>query len=108
MGKLPHLTRPRQMSSGAMMDIDAATRRNLELTRTLTGDRKGSLLSTIDRTITAAGARALQTRLSLPCDIAAITARLDEIECLADNTALRSDIRTFLKTYRIWNGRYLA
>lgn len=99
MGKLPHLTRPRQMISGAMMEIDAATRRNLELTRTLTGDRKGSLLSTIDRTLTAAGARMLQSRLSAPlCDRAAVNQRLDEIETLVAQIPLRNQLRGLLKT----------
>lgn len=99
MGKLPHLFRPRQITSGGMMEIDAATRRNLELTRTLTGDRKGSLLATIDRTVTAPGARLLQARLSSPlCDMAAIRQRLDEIQTLYDNTELRIDLRTRLKS----------
>lgn len=98
MGKLPHLFRPRQLSTGAMMEIDAATRRNLELTRTLTGDRKGSLLATIDCTVTAPGARLLQTRLSSPlCDVAAINQRLDEIETLVQNATLRNDLRRQFK-----------
>lgn len=97
-GKLPHIFRPRQLSSSGMLEIDAATRRNLELTRTLTGERKGSLLATIDRAITAAGARLLQSRLSAPlCDMAIITQRLNEIETLVDNSKLRGDIRTKLK-----------
>ena len=99
LGKMPHLSRPRQMSSGAMMEIDAATRRNLELTRTMTGDRKGSLLATIDRTITAGGARLLQSRLSAPlCDSAAIDQRLDEIEFLLNEPKLRNDVRGLMKT----------
>ncbi len=98
MGKLPHLGRPRQMSSGAMMEIDAATRRNLELARTLTGDRKGSLLFTMDRTVTAAGARLLQSRLSAPlCDKVAINRRLDEIDLLVTQTQLCERLRALLK-----------
>ncbi|MDB5490627.1 MAG: mutS [Micavibrio sp.] len=99
MGKLPHIFRPRQLSSGGMMEIDAATRRNLEVTRTLTGERKGSLLATIDRAITAPGARLLQSRLSSPlCDLPVLTQRLNEIETLVDDTKLRGDIRTKLKS----------
>jgi DNA mismatch repair protein MutS len=98
MGKLPHLFRPRQLSSGAMMEIDAATRRNLELTRTLTGDRKGSLLATIDRTVTASGARLLQARLSAPlCDTAAIGQRHDEISALVEHSKLCAALRVALK-----------
>lgn len=51
-GKMPYIDRPKQIASGAVMEIDAATRRSLEITRTMTGERKGSLLSCIDRTMT--------------------------------------------------------
>ena len=62
------------------MQIDAATRRNLELITTLAGERKGSLLATIDRTATAAGARLLAEHLAAPLtDPAAIAARLDAV-----------------------------
>ena len=50
----------------AAMQIDAATRANLELTRSLSGKRQGSLLAAIDRTVTAGGARLLERRLSSP------------------------------------------
>ena len=49
---------PRRLDGGAVMEIDAATRRNLELTETLSGERQGSLLATIDRTVSPAPARA--------------------------------------------------
>lgn len=97
-GKIPHLKRPAQISANATMDIDASTRRNLELSRTLSGDRKGSLLSIIDRTITASGARALQLRLSAPLtDISALTQRQDEIEVFLSNNNLRQGLRDYLK-----------
>ena len=57
-GRLPRLSPPRRLADGAIMEIDQATRRNLELNQTLNGERAGSLLSTIDRTRTGAGARA--------------------------------------------------
>lgn len=98
-GKMPYLATPRQLSFGAVMEIDAATQRSLELTRTQTNDRKGSLLATIDRTVTAAGARALHARLSSPmCDLNTINARLDEVECLYSNNMLRNDLRELLKS----------
>src|SRR5690606_16020383 len=97
-GKMPYLAPPRQIASGAVMEIDAATRRNLELTRTMTGERKGSLLGTIDRTITAAGARMLQSCVSAPLnDLKAINRRLDRIECFVTDSALRAAIREQLK-----------
>jgi DNA mismatch repair protein MutS len=65
-GRLPLLRPPVRESVGGLMQIDAATRRNLELTRSLSGGREGSLLSAIDRTVTGAGARLLETRLNGP------------------------------------------
>ncbi len=97
-GKVPHLKRPNQISGGENMEIDAATRRNLELNRTLSGERKGSLLHTIDRTVTASGARALQLRLSAPLtDINALHARQDEVEIFVNQTSLRDSMRDYLK-----------
>jgi DNA mismatch repair protein MutS len=55
-GRLPRLARPRRLPAGAAMEIDGATRRNLELARTLAGDRKGTLIDVVDQTVTGAGA----------------------------------------------------
>ncbi len=97
-GKLPYLARPRQIASGGIMEIDAATRRNLELTRTLTGERKGSLLDAIDRTITGPGARLLQSYLSSPLtDLTEINTRLNRIQCFNDDTRLKAALRDQLK-----------
>jgi len=49
-GALPHISPPQREQPGTAMRIDAATRRNLELSVTLVGERQGSLLATIDRT----------------------------------------------------------
>lgn len=98
-GKMPHLARPRQLALGAVMEIDAATRRNLELIRTLTGERRGSLLDVIDRTITPPGARLLQARLAAPLtDLAEIAARQAMVACGVNNNSLRSGLRETLKT----------
>ncbi|MDA0704309.1 MAG: DNA mismatch repair protein MutS, partial [Proteobacteria bacterium] len=79
-GRLPRLGHPRRLAEGAVMEIDAATRRNLELARTLSGQRKGSLLATIDRTVTGPGARLLAAHLSAPLtDPEAIGGRLDMV-----------------------------
>jgi len=84
-GRLPLLTPPRRERAGGIMEIDAATRRNLELTEALSGGRRGSLLGAIDATRTGAGARLLAARLAAPLtDPAAIEARLDALDwCLA-------------------------
>ncbi|PIW27230.1 MAG: DNA mismatch repair protein MutS [Rhodospirillales bacterium CG15_BIG_FIL_POST_REV_8_21_14_020_66_15] len=96
-GKVPRLAPPRVMNAGAVMGIDAATRRNLELTRTLTGERRGSLLDVIDRTLTGAGARLLAARLAAPLtDPAAIAERLDAVEFFHDDARLTDDLRAAL------------
>jgi len=97
-GKLPHLAPPRRVSAGALMEIDAATRRNLELVRTLSGERQGSLLSVIDRTVSGGGARALAARLSAPLtDPAAVNGRLDMVSWFVDDPATRDDLRERLR-----------
>jgi DNA mismatch repair protein MutS len=76
----PRLDPPRKHAAQHVMQLDAATQRNLELTATLSGERKGSLLSVLDATVTAAGARLLATRLTQPlADAAMIHARLDAV-----------------------------
>ncbi|NQW09296.1 MAG: DNA mismatch repair protein MutS [Alphaproteobacteria bacterium] len=96
-GKMPRLSQPRRWRPGGVMEIDAATRRNLELTRTLSGDRAGSLLATIDRTVTGAGARLLSARLSAPLtDPAAIATRLDAVGFFVTVERARTDLRVVL------------
>ncbi|MEI4484372.1 MULTISPECIES: DNA mismatch repair protein MutS [unclassified Phyllobacterium] len=76
----PPLMRPERESEGSSLFIDPATRGNLELLRTLSGKREGSLLRAIDRTTTGGGARLLAERLTSPLtDPAAIAERLDSI-----------------------------
>ena len=97
-GKLPALAPPSRVASTAFMSIDAATRRNLELTETLAGGRKGSLLATIDRTLTCAGARELAARLAAPLtDIGTIGARHDAVGFFAADGELRRAMREQLK-----------
>jgi DNA mismatch repair protein MutS len=97
-GRMPHLAAPRRLLSGAAMLIDPATRRNLELAETLSGERRGSLLAVIDRTATGAGARLLARYLALPLtDPGSIADRLDMLgHFLADST-MREAARDLLK-----------
>ena len=98
-GKLPRLERPQHIHAGAVMEIDAATRRNLELTQTLSGEFKGSLLSIIDRTITGPGARLLALRVAEPSTFPAlIVGRLDMVGFFADQERAREDLRKHLKS----------
>jgi DNA mismatch repair protein MutS len=97
-GKLPALKPLTQWAERAFMSIDAATRRNLELTETLTGTRNGSLLACIDRTVTAAGARELGNRLSSPLtDVSAIVQRQDAVAFFAADSELRRKLREDLR-----------
>lgn len=98
-GKLPRLETPRQLAQGATLEIDAATRRNLELVVTLNGQRKGSLLETIDRTVSGAGARLLSGWLASPLtDKEQINQRLDGVQFFTENPAPRDRIRALLKS----------
>ena len=97
-GKHPPLSVPAREAAGATLAIDEATRGNLELTRTLSGERRGSLLAAIDRTVTAAGARLLARRLAAPLtDPAEIAGRLDAVAAFVEEAAIRNDLRTRLK-----------
>ncbi len=79
------------------MAIDAATRRNLELARGLGGERRGSLLAVIDRTVTGAGARLLAANLSGPLTAPeAINGRLDMVQYFFDDERLRTGAREIL------------
>lgn len=97
-GKLPLLRPPVRETPGGTMQIDAATRRNLELTQALSGGREGSLLAAVDRTVTAAGARLLERRISAPSrDLAVIHARQAAVGHLLENARLRDDLRAALR-----------
>jgi DNA mismatch repair protein MutS len=93
LGKRPPLSPPLRESAGATLAIDQATRSNLELTRTMTGERRGSLLAAIDRTVTAAGSRLLAQRLAAPLtDANAIAERLDSVEMFVVDGGLRGEV----------------
>jgi len=98
-GKRPPLSPPVREAAGATLAIDQATRANLELIRTLGGERRGSLLASIDRTVTAAGSRLLAQRLAAPLtDPVEIAHRLDAVSAFVNDSAMRSDLRGTLKT----------
>jgi DNA mismatch repair protein MutS len=94
----PPLGHPERETAGSTLFIDAATRANLELVRTLSGSRDGSLLSAIDRTVTGAGARLLADRLTSPLTAPeAVNARLDSVAWLIGEPDLRDGLRASLK-----------
>ncbi|MBP1887855.1 DNA mismatch repair protein MutS [Sinorhizobium mexicanum] len=94
----PALGIPERESVASTLFIDPATRANLELVKTLSGAREGTLLRALDRTVTSGGARLLAERLMSPLtDPDRINARLDSIEVLADQPSFATDLRDALR-----------
>ena len=97
LGKRPPLSPPLREAQGATLSIDQATRANLELTRTLGGERRGSLLAAIDRTVTSAGSRLLAQRLAAPLtEPELIGQRLDTVEIFVEDAIVRQQTRELL------------
>jgi len=97
-GKIPALAPPRRSGESGFLAIDPATRQSLEIDRTQRGERDGSLLAAIDRTVTSGGARALAERIARPLrDPTAINHGLDAVEWLLERRDLRRDLRDGLR-----------
>jgi DNA mismatch repair protein MutS len=97
-GKLPALSPPRRAGEADVMAIDPATRTSLEIEKTLSGQRDGSLLGCIDRCVTAAGSRLLAARLARPLlDPDAINVRLDAVQWMVERRQLRERLRESLR-----------
>jgi len=96
---LKMIERPRKITAQSILMIDPATRRSLELEVTLSGHRQGTLLSTIDETMTAAGGRLLSLRLNAPLtNPSAIAGRLDSVTFFVEHPNVREQVRQALKT----------
>lgn len=92
------LTSLRHYSLNEFMTLDAATRRNLELTETLRGETRGSLLGALDCTITPMGKRLLRQWVSQPLlDLQKIEERQDGVEFFFRDGLLRAELRAALK-----------
>ncbi len=97
-GRIPRIEKPVKLFENKVIEIDGATRRSLELTESLTGDKNACLLGVIDRTVTGAGGRLLHNRVANPLlDIAEINERLDIIEFFMENNSVREEFRSLLK-----------
>ncbi|MEM1133916.1 MAG: DNA mismatch repair protein MutS [Pseudomonadota bacterium] len=97
-GSEAFLTAPERRETQAFLAMDAATRQSLEITTSVSGSRTLSLLGTIDRTVTGAGARQLARDLAAPlCAISSITARHDAVAWLHDDALLRETLIDALK-----------
>lgn len=97
--RLGQLSSLHTYSTEEHMTLDAATRRNLELTETLRrGAVQGSLLGVLDRTVTSMGGRLLRRWLSQPLlDLDRLNERLDAVESFYQDTASRTRLRSLLK-----------
>jgi DNA mismatch repair protein MutS len=84
--------------SSSTMRIDETAQLHLEILRGVEGSRKGTLLDTVDSTVTPAGARLLRRRLVAPLlDVATIRRRLDEVEAFVNNPRARTELREALE-----------
>eukprot|EP00698_Gefionella_okellyi_P013998 TRINITY_DN3869_c0_g1_i1.p1 TRINITY_DN3869_c0_g1~~TRINITY_DN3869_c0_g1_i1.p1 ORF type:complete len:811 (+),score=175.91 TRINITY_DN3869_c0_g1_i1:401-2833(+) len=96
--QLTHFARPARFETNTVMQIDPASRRNLEVAKTLTGDVRGSLLWVMDKTCFAPGGRLLASRLSAPLtDVFRIQSRLDCVEFFVQNIAVCDQVRLVLR-----------
>lgn len=98
-GQIPYLSSPRRIEGFKTVDFDPSTFRSLELIKTQTGEREGSLISLLDNAQTGAGSRMIAARLLSPLrDVAEINRRHDEIETLIANFEITRMVRTTLKS----------
>lgn len=98
MHEKPRIKNILRASDAKTMQIDAATRRNLELTASLTGSKKDCLLDAVDLTVTSAGARLLSHRILNPSiDVAEINRRLDVVSFFISADEIRSLLRALFK-----------
>jgi len=99
-GSLAQIKNLRTYSTSDFMNLDTATRRNLELTATMRGGgTNGSLLSVLDRTVTPMGARLLRQWVGQPVlDMDRLNARLDAVEALYNSGSLRAEVIDILRS----------
>ena len=98
-GNLPPIRFPKSIKNESLMRIDNSTRKSLEINETLDGNKKGSLIDSVDMTLTAVGARQLDKDISAPLTSPEeINSRLDMIEFLIDKNKVRENIRKTLKS----------
>ncbi len=97
-GQVGQIQRLATYSTAGYMALDSNTRRNLELTESLAGERTGSLLGVLQKTVTPMGARLLRQRITRPLlDIARLNQRLDRVEAFFQDGLWRAETRAALK-----------
>ncbi len=96
-GVLGSMTRLQSYHADDHVELDATTQRNLELTETMHGDRKGSLFATLDHTKTSAGRRLLKEWLQRPRrSQAVLQERQSSVGAFAESALAREEIRETL------------
>jgi DNA mismatch repair protein MutS len=96
-GALAHVRLLHVESETEFVGLDAATRRNLEITQTLAGAREPTLYSLLDGCATAAGSRRLRHWLTQPLrDASRAAARHDAIEAIAGDALRAGEIASLL------------
>jgi DNA mismatch repair protein MutS len=96
-GVLASLTRIQPFGADDHVELDATTQRNLELAETMTGSSDGSLLATVDHTVSAGGGRLLAAWLTRPTrDLAELERRQAAVGALADSPLARDALRDAL------------
>jgi DNA mismatch repair protein MutS len=99
---LPHLNGLRVEQPEEALLLDAATRRNLEIDRSISGAHDFTLLSVLDRCVTPMGARALHRWLTRPLrDHAELRARHDAVACLADGDVQHGSFESRLRAISV-------
>ncbi len=97
-GERPALRPPKREESTDTLFIDAATRANLEMMRTLSGEKKGTLFYAIDRTVSGVGARLLAERMMIPLKVPkTIVERQNSIEFFISKKDVASDVTTTIR-----------
>ena len=113
-GSIGQIQRLSTYSTAGYMALDTATRRNLELVESLGGEKQGSLLRVLQKTVTPMGTRLLRQRIMQPLlSVEELNGRLDQLDLFYHNALLRADLRATLKglpdlerlTNRVLSGR---
>lgn len=92
------IARPQRLEEAQFLNMDAFTRRSLEIVQTFAGEKNGSLVEVLDHTLTPMGARLFFLRLTHPIkDREALQSRLDSVEFFVNHPELRGVLRTLLR-----------
>jgi DNA mismatch repair protein MutS len=94
---LPHIGKVTPHDISDYMVLDASTKRNLEITSSISGLADGTLFSVLDRTQTPMGARMLKAWINRPLKkLAPIHARLEAVRELYGHDSARNTLRELL------------